>query len=50
MANFDISKETSNRVGESRGGSGINEYVKSLFDPSLTWEDITWLKRYVKSK
>lgn len=26
-------------------GSGINEYVASLFDQSLTWEDVAWLKK-----
>ncbi|CAL4061524.1 unnamed protein product, partial [Meganyctiphanes norvegica] len=29
-------------------GSGINEYVVSLFDPSLTWDDIAWLKKLTK--
>ena len=32
------------RVNTSAGGSGINEYVASLFDQSLTWEDVKWLK------
>ena len=32
------------RVNESEGGSGINEYVSSLFDQSLTWKDLEWLK------
>lgn len=29
---------------KSKGGSGINEYVTSQFDPSLTWPDVKWLK------
>ncbi|XP_070000343.1 uncharacterized protein Hao isoform X2 [Penaeus vannamei] len=45
MANFQTGDEKSNRVNTSAGGSGINEYVKSLFDPSLTWDDVAWLKR-----
>ena len=32
------------RVNTSEGGSGINEYVASLFDQSLTWKDVEWLK------
>ena len=46
MANFELDEgEAANRAGESKGGSGINEYVKSLFDPSLTWEDVKWLRQ-----
>ena len=29
---------------KSKGSSGINEYVSSLFDQSLTWKDVKWLK------
>lgn len=43
MANFVGNKST--KINEaSGGGSGINEYVNSLFDPSLQWKDIAWLK------
>ncbi|XP_064094276.1 2-Hydroxyacid oxidase 1-like isoform X2 [Macrobrachium nipponense] len=45
MANFQTDDDKSNLVNKSAGGSGINEYVKSLFDPSLTWNDVKWLKR-----
>ncbi|XP_068205798.1 2-Hydroxyacid oxidase 1 [Palaemon carinicauda] len=45
MANFQTDDDKSNLVNKSAGGSGINEYVKSLFDPSLTWSDVEWLKR-----
>ena len=31
-------------VVKSKGSSGINEYVSSLFDQSLTWKDVAWLK------
>jgi 4-hydroxymandelate oxidase len=30
-------------LGESVSSSGINPYVASLFDPSLTWKDVEWL-------
>ena len=30
--------------GAEKSGSGINDYVTSLFDQTLTWKDITWLK------
>uniref|UniRef100_A0A336MQZ0 (S)-2-hydroxy-acid oxidase n=1 Tax=Culicoides sonorensis TaxID=179676 RepID=A0A336MQZ0_CULSO len=33
---------------KSKGGSGINEYVTSQFDPSLTWDDVIWLKSISK--
>lgn len=47
MANFQSAEAASGRVHASGGGSGINEYVASLFDPTLTWDDVAWLKRYV---
>ncbi|CAG0889338.1 unnamed protein product [Cyprideis torosa] len=41
MANFQgLSSEV-----KGVGGSGINQYVSSLFDQSLTWKDIWWLKQ-----
>lgn len=46
LANFEGNKATD--VNKSESGSGINEYVKKLFDQSLTWEDITWLKGITK--
>ena len=30
--------------GAGKSGSGINDYVTSLFDQALTWKDIDWLK------
>lgn len=43
MANFDENDVKSSGVkGETE--SGLNEYASSLFDPSLTWEDVKWLK------
>ena len=44
MANFSSSREASATEAKSKGGSGINEYVSSLFDQSLTWADVDWLK------
>jgi len=47
MANFSSSagEEASTATeAKSKGGSGINEYVSSLFDQSLTWADVDWLK------
>lgn len=38
MANF-------SDVVESKGGSGINEYVAKQFDPSVTWKDVKWLMK-----
>ena len=33
---------------KSKSSSGINEYVSSLFDQSLTWKDVEWLKSISK--
>ena len=51
MANFSPSagEEASTATeAKSKGGSGINEYVSSLFDQSLTWADVDWLKSITK--
>jgi isopentenyl diphosphate isomerase/L-lactate dehydrogenase-like FMN-dependent dehydrogenase len=42
LANFEGIKATGVK---SESGSGISEYVKTLFDQSLTWDDVMWLKR-----
>lgn len=43
MANFDLNDVKSfGVVGKEE--SGLNEYASSLFDSSLTWEDVKWLK------
>ncbi|KAJ9591427.1 hypothetical protein L9F63_002033, partial [Diploptera punctata] len=46
LANFEGHKATD--VNKSEAGSGINEYVKKLFDQSLTWNDVMWLKGITK--
>lgn len=48
MANFQSAEAASGHVHASGGGSGINEYVASLFDPTLTWDDVAWLKNITK--
>lgn len=30
-------------IVKSAGGSGINEYVASQFDQTITWKDVKWL-------
>jgi 4-hydroxymandelate oxidase len=35
-------------VGASRGGSALNAYVAGLFDASLTWKDLEWLRGITK--
>ncbi|KAG7304517.1 hypothetical protein JYU34_011467 [Plutella xylostella] len=42
LANFE--GMMSNKINSSSNGSGLNEYVRDLFDKSLTWDDIAWLK------
>lgn len=38
--------EMSNKIKSAKDGSGLSEYVMNLFDASLKWEDIAWLKRF----
>ena len=33
---------------DQKSASGLNEYASSLFDASLTWSDIQWLKKETK--
>ncbi|KAK2583749.1 hypothetical protein KPH14_009662 [Odynerus spinipes] len=46
LANFE--GDLSSRVTIARMGSGLNEYVSDLFDASLSWKDIAWLKSITK--
>ncbi|XP_030381413.1 (S)-2-hydroxy-acid oxidase GLO1 [Scaptodrosophila lebanonensis] len=46
LANFQ--DEKANGVITMKGASGINEYVSSQFDPTLSWKDIKWLKEITK--
>jgi (S)-2-hydroxy-acid oxidase len=45
MANF--TGELATGV-KGKGGSGINQYVASLFDASLNWQDVEWLLSFTK--
>ena len=48
MANFEAIDFKGSGVGQSKKESGLNEYATSLFDPSLTWQDVDWLKSITK--
>lgn len=49
MANFDAGAVESDSIGvKPSGNSGINEYVRSLFDPSLTWDVLAWIRQRTK--
>lgn len=37
---------TLNSMDNDGGNSSTSNFVASMFDPSLTWKDIDWLKRY----
>lgn len=43
LANFE--GNLSSQMNHASTGSGLSEYVVNLFDASLSWEDISWLKR-----
>ncbi|XP_043793473.1 peroxisomal (S)-2-hydroxy-acid oxidase GLO5 [Apis laboriosa] len=40
--------ELSTKINNAKSGSGLSEYVMNLFDASLTWDDIKWLKSITK--
>ncbi|XP_052132835.1 2-Hydroxyacid oxidase 1, partial [Frankliniella occidentalis] len=48
LANFtDCQDEHKSKgVSTAESGSGLNEYVAKLFDPSLSWSDVAWLKSF----
>ena len=48
MANFEKLNFKGSGVNASSKVSGLNEYAASLFDPSLTWADVKWLKSVTK--
>lgn len=48
MANFDLGEIESDSIKTKKSGSAINEYVKNLFDPSLTWNILNWVTKTTK--
>ncbi|XP_017891803.1 peroxisomal (S)-2-hydroxy-acid oxidase GLO3 [Ceratina calcarata] len=40
--------DMSSKINNAESGSGLCEYVMDLFDASLCWEDIKWLKSITK--
>ncbi|KAK1133053.1 hypothetical protein K0M31_014416 [Melipona bicolor] len=46
LGNFE--GELSTKINNAESGSGLNEYVMGLFDASVTWNDIQWLKSITK--
>lgn len=42
LANFSDNKATD--MSNSEEGSSLNNYVNKLFDQSVQWKDVTWLK------
>ena len=46
LANF--AKAGCADMGASCGGSALNAYVSGLFDASLTWQDLEWLRGITK--
>lgn len=44
MANFPAEDEKATGMKSTKSGSsGFSEYAKKMFDPSLTWADVTWM-------
>ncbi|CAH2007211.1 unnamed protein product [Acanthoscelides obtectus] len=46
LANFQGTKSTD--INKSKAGSSLNDYVNSLFDQTIEWKDIAWLKSITK--
>ncbi|KAM3966469.1 hydroxyacid oxidase [Aphomia sociella] len=46
LGNFE--GELSTKINKAEGDSGLAEYVQGLFDQSLTWDEIKWLKSITK--
>ncbi|CAL7949813.1 unnamed protein product [Xylocopa violacea] len=46
LGNFE--GEMSVKINTAKSGSGLSEYVMNLFDASLSWDDIKWLKSITK--
>jgi isopentenyl diphosphate isomerase/L-lactate dehydrogenase-like FMN-dependent dehydrogenase len=45
LANVDNVVKESDVDSETPSGNSLVQYVQSMFDPTLTWKDIQWLKR-----
>ncbi|XP_058460997.1 uncharacterized protein LOC131436345 [Malaya genurostris] len=45
LANFEGRQATG---VQSKGGSGINEYIHEQLDPTLCWDDVKWLLSFTK--
>jgi (S)-2-hydroxy-acid oxidase len=43
FANFE--DYASQGLNLTKTGSGLTEYIAALFDASLSWDDVKWLKR-----
>ncbi|XP_012220264.1 uncharacterized protein Hao [Linepithema humile] len=43
FANFE--GDLAQRINSAKTGSGLNEYVTALFDASICWDDVKWLKK-----
>ncbi|XP_045122704.1 peroxisomal (S)-2-hydroxy-acid oxidase GLO3-like isoform X2 [Portunus trituberculatus] len=48
LANFQSAEVSGASIYTSDGCSGISKYVASMFDSSLTWDDVAWLKSITK--
>ncbi|XP_045509233.1 hydroxyacid oxidase 1 [Colias croceus] len=46
LANFD--GHLSTKIHSTADGSGLNNYVNNLFDKTLTWDEVKWLKSITK--
>ncbi|KAL7300851.1 hypothetical protein TKK_0006409 [Trichogramma kaykai] len=46
LANFE--GLLSQKINSASDGSGLSEYVANLFDDSLSWKDVAWLKSITK--
>lgn len=47
LANFaDLGADKARGITSAKSGSGLNEYTNKLFDQSVNWRDVEWLKSF----
>jgi len=48
LANFESESHSKDMITEKTDGSGLAKYAASLFDASISWKDLQWLREQTK--
>ncbi|XP_034231733.1 hydroxyacid oxidase 1 isoform X2 [Thrips palmi] len=46
LANLEGLGQEKTKMSSAKSGSGLNEYTNKLFDQSVNWKDVEWLKSF----